>query len=535
MADELKRGAIGKEDFTFHNPATGTAVQTFNRLTSTGGTTPITAISAENIPLRDVPHVTGAFSPFETLADTQAAKQIEAALAVLRKEQVQMHNFEHKGGQAGSGVSAAVASKNTDVLNQIFADIGTSGRTNGVFFPGATYEFLESGGNMPVATGRSGIVLMGTGLGALLKQHSTSAPGNYILEFVDCSNIVLADLAFQKNGTVANANVRFRSTGAAYNNIIVDHIQTTSGGNGLTVEGPAAGMSGLWINRSTFQSTSAHGLLLINVQNAQIQANTVLATLGILASCSGGAAPLQDLNFTANILGGVTSQDLIVARTGTYTGNIHRGVTCIGNRISDGQISISGMNEVEASSNIIYSGQMIVNMTDMTTATGLKAIANRVIGSSGYAVGLAVQGSNTTLDGFLLGWNVFMNQTQQAMVVDFATSPASLGLIVANNVRNASRRDSDATDFSGIQAKGTGGVRETQVVHNTIRCNALTGVNSNRHLYGYEELGGSTANIVAWNYIKGYLTAATLLAGTSTSTWAGQNMQATPWDGGAAV
>ena len=204
MPSTWTRKYLGKEDITFHDPATGTAAQSFTRSASDplAADVNVTKVSALDIPLRDAVVVAGAATPFEGLADTQAAKNVETALADIRKNIPHYRNVEHYGMVQGDN-SNAVAEKNTAVWNKIIADIGATGLSDGIFFPGGAWYFKDTAGTEVLSgAGLSNIKVVGTGPGCSPPFVPSAHHQTHRLTVAALQQALLAEVAKQPSRVV---------------------------------------------------------------------------------------------------------------------------------------------------------------------------------------------------------------------------------------------------------------------------------------------------------------------------------------------
>lgn len=501
-----------------HDPASGSAAQTFNRTTSTGGTTPITKMSAAAVTVRDAAIVTGANTPFDEITDSIAAKTVEACLADIRKNTGELKNFDHYGGIAGAGISAANAAKNTEVLAQIVSDITADGQVNGIFFPGSQYEFMEFGGNMPRIASRPNIRFVGTGAGTIFQRNTNGTTNQDLMTFVDCPQAQIADIWFERAGTTGTGScLRFSGSATTdIGNIKVLSCYFGGGAGQIVMQNAAANgiISTYWITNCTFGTPSANSISVVEGAYGHILANDFLGGgAGISVTSAGGAnSRLLDSEIVGNIFR-TAGQTITVTRSGVYNASNHRGLTVRGNKITSGNMAITGVEEVEVLENKVYAGQITV-ICDMATATNPRIIGNTAKGATG--AGIQLIGVNSTINGFEVSGNHVQNATQQGILIAPATTPARCGVISNNRVIDCSRENSGVTDYSGIYLFGPdagGGVIDSIVEHNVIRCFSFT-AGGNGHDFGVDEQGGvSNRNMVGPNFIKGYISADVRVSG----------------------
>lgn len=517
---QATRGGHSQEDWRRHDPATGTAVQTFNRTSSTGGTVSRTAISANSLPLLDAPVVSGANTPFEELVDTQAAKTVEAALATIRKNIPHWKNFEHYGGIPGSGVSAAQAQKNTDVWNQITSDIAASGKKNGIFFPGAFYKFKDSGASAYILDGRDlpQITVCGSGPGTVLQADNTSTAAAPLIRWRDGTGMRLANLTLDRNGTGANV-VSLSSNAGPLGDIQILATTFIGGSAGLSLNSSGTVLSRkFWISQCYFTNAANENIALTNVSDLHFFDNTLDGGgTGLLVNSTGTDTILSDQFIGNNRFLG-SSQQLVLLRGGTYNSALHRGVVVFNNRVAVGSVAVNGVDHATIAENTCYAGAIVVTMDTMTQANRIRLIGNHSVGATGP--GIWVRGTAVTFDGLqILGGSV-TGATQQGILIACSTAPCKRALIQNVLIEDCSREDSGTTDYSGIMLDAPnagGGVTESIVANNIIRCTSATAVNANKHKYGVEEKSGgvSDLNFIGPNFIKGYVTADVLISGAN--------------------
>lgn len=516
------RGLVGKEDISFHDPlTTGGVVQTFNRTTSTGGTTPITKLSADHVPLRDVAVVAGARTPFYGLdAGVGTNHYVEDALADIRKNIPHYRNVEHYGMVPGDSTNA-VAEKNTAVWNKIIADIAASGNPDGIFFPGGQWYFKDTAGSEVLSGGdQANIKVVGTGPGSALLANAGATAAFPLLRWLDCAGVTLLDLQFARQAATADCVVLAAST-IQLANLRIASCTFSSGDRNLLIDGGGTTSDkDIWLQECTFTTAGAasYNLAITGCSYTHVNDNTFAGTgVGMHHFVTAGTEAMRDIRITGNIFQ-TAGMNCNVTRTSTYSATNHRGVTIADNRLAGGDIAIVGMNRVLLQLNKLYAGKVSISCATMTTAQGLQLIGNEIVGGTGP--GINITGSSTTIEGFEILGGSIANCTQQGIMVSTAGAPAKWGRIQGVAILNCSREDSGVTDYSGIKfnaADASGGVTESLVVDNVIRCTSVTAINSNKHLYGVEEAAGgvSDKNMIGPNFIQGYVTADVLVSGAA--------------------
>lgn len=512
-------GLRGKEDISWHDPASGTTPQTFTRPNSNPALADVavTKPSAADLPLLDAPVISGAATPFEMLADTQAAKNVETALALVRKNMDMKKNFESYGGVPGTGVSDAVAQKNTDVFNQIVADLAAETRYNGILFPGTAYRFKDTGGTAILTLDAMPITLIGAGSQALLQAQPSSTAGFPLLKVIDGTGFRLVDLKLDRNGAGADS-LRMEVSATPLQDVKLLNCNFTNGlRNVQIVGGGTTAEKDFWIAQCFFANSSTLNLSLVNISGTHILDNTFSGTgTGLQHLGSGVSNAMRDVLIQGNLFSGA-SQAIDVTRLDIYSATNHRGVRIILNTVLTGNIGVVGMNHVLAMANTLYAGRVSINF-DMATAQRLQLLFNQVQGAT--LPGIEVVGTNTTLEGFEIIGGSVRDCNQEGIKIDFAGAPAKWGRIENVLVHNCSREDTGATDYTAILLNApdaAGGVQETMVQNNVIRSTSVTAGNSNMHKYGVEEKAGgvSDKNFIGPNFIKGYTTADVLISGAN--------------------
>ncbi len=547
MAGTVGQDSLGVEDITRHDPAAGPTTQFLNRDSRlAGGTVPITKVSAASIPVLDAAVVSGANTPFDEIADTQAAKHVEACLADIRKNYAELKNFDHYGGIAGSGISAADAQKNTEVFNKILTDMVADGQVNGIFFPASTYEFMEFGGFMPKVDQYPNLRLVGTGFASCLKRNTSAVTNQNLLSIIDSPDVTVADLFIDRNGTAGtNGALAFTGFGVQpIGGVKVLNCYISGGQLGLVLGSAGFQMDNFWVSGCTFGATSSLNMEAFAASNGHILSNQLQGGgTGILIASAGGADLLRDIDVVGNVLTG-TGMDLSVIRGGVFAAASHRGVNVLGNRLTAGNIAITGIDSPDVSGNKLAAGKIAVTMdAAMVTAKNVRLAGNEVVGATGPGILLA--GSGTAIEGFEISGGKVESATQQGIAIQCAGALAKWGRIAEVLVLNCSREDAAATDYSGIlldcPGGGGAGVFESIIVNNIIRCTTVTSVNGNKHLYGVEEKAGgsSNKNMIGPNFAQGYVTADVLLSGAASLDYVARmtllDALFARFDGGAAV
>jgi len=390
MANKVRK--IGKEDIQFHDSGTGSAVQTYKRVSRLGGADiDMTAISAADLPLLDAPLVTAHPTPMRGLS----AKNVEVALADYRKYRGQLRNIEHWGMVAGTGVSAAVAAQNVTIWNLVVADAIAYG--GGILVPNGRFEGIEAGGtqwvfNVPHS---ANIPVIGMGPGSILAKHSTALASYPLFRSLDGYGHTLADFAFDAGVGSASSCAEFIVGAYPIGGFVIDRVGFTYGTDGLKFTASAAYLGNLlWANKCQFVSNL--GLRMTNFMAAHITQNNFLNAAGIICAGTGGAALFGESEILSNLILGTGG--ISVQRSGTYNGDIHKNWTVNGNKVSNGVVRVEGVTDATILSNMLYAGG--IQYVVPTTAQNLLIKDNHIaIGINGGA-GIEVFGTDAALIGF---------------------------------------------------------------------------------------------------------------------------------------
>lgn len=499
------RGLIGKEDFSFHDPATGTAAQTFNRTTSTGGTTPITKISAQDLPLLDAVVVTGAATPFESLADTQATKTVELALKDIRKNIPHYRNVEHYG-MVPNDPTSGVAQRNRLVWNEIISDISASSRGDGIFFPCGTW-YVDIAAAQPILSCNliSDVTVVGSGLGSIVSAIAGTSATD-VFYFTNGSNIRIADLAAVKDDN-SHASIFVGSTAVAISQIRVMNVETSNGAHGVRLDGGGYHCTAAWVE-NCFPNADTLGVYVSDFANVNINGNLTSKSAGSI-----GGFRVDDGSYANGYIGGITMRDnqftgttdqtIAFSRTTTYDANLHQGLNISGNKVGVGNINIVGMNVVDLSKNELYDGGFYYNTSGMSSVRNFRSLFNYSNSSTISAFEWDI--TNCTVDDFeIVGGRYYGAQLHGIYIHAVTTSVVDGGRIYGVQVRDCSQ---DTTNlYNGIYATLGAGCTGSywQVGPVFIRSTAAL-----KHKYGIETAGAGTwANCKRWGVMtKSYGTA----------------------------
>lgn len=502
-----KRGAIGKEDFFFHNPSAGTVEQTFTRTTSGGGTTPITKLSARAIPVLDAPVVGGETTPFEELADTQSAKNIETALVATRKNIQFLRNFETNGGRPGTGLSSADKTRNTQVFARLVTALGSSGIGDGIYFPKSRYEFKYVSGahilNVPIM---ANISLVGSGLGTVLAADPTDAASFSLIDLVDTSGIKLIDMSLDyTGGGLAAVNLLAITVGVS--DVIFENLNLTGGSQGFALLAGATFQGNRYLVRKCiFAGQAGFALGISGFGAGRVHSNTFTGNSNLGMSLAAGTGTyLGATEVIGNRLLGAESY-ISISRSGTYSGSLHAGFTISDNGISNGDILLSGINNAQCDGNFIDNGGFLLQV-DFTSPFGMRLSNNQITSGlfnatySGNKHGIYVLGAGSSMEGLEIAGGRIRSASHHGIKIQMETGTCRYGSIHDVLVNNPNRA---AGNFSGIFL-GDGAAKSCKYMN--IHHNQIITDTNTRPDYGIKEEGATSnsLNFVNNNIIRGYI------------------------------
>lgn len=548
MPIPFTRQPVGAEDIQFDTGG-GAVVGTFNRTKSDGTADTLTRLSAAQVPVLDAPEVAGGRTPFAAISPA-SFRTVEACTKETRINVRDMKNFEHKGGQAGAGVSAAVAEKNTEVFKACLDELAAESRMNGIFFPGIIYEFKENaalGGLfashiLPI-NNQDGITLVGTGRETTLRKNS-NANGAFNLLFVqDCNGTLIEDMTVDKVADLSGAAIAVRANAKVVSAVRIFNVRCIGGSFGVDIRGQASGnrVRKIWVERCDLDDQFAENLFMDNISEAYVLSNilTGASAFGMKFQSGGGASSfLTNVFVVGNILAQTAGTDSILfSRTGVFVSANHKQCFAIDNFIASKHLSFVGLDAWSAKGNRLQAGG-ILGSFDFAQAQQIELLENFIEeGLVGELEehGIRLVGTNCNLLGFEIAGGRINNVARNGIKVDFSGGLASRGRIHHVFVLNNSRNDANATDYSSILLTGNaaGGVSETQVDHNILRNTVVTTVQSNKQLHGIEVPAGTLSDriLTSHNFVKGYQGASAI---SNLGTNPGADEPAA-WDGGAAV
>lgn len=397
MSTAISKVLLGKEDCSRHDPATdGTSPTTFARPTSTGGTTPITKLSANDLALLDAVALSGLNTPYEVLPDTLSGKSIEAALAWLRKNGYSIKSFEGNGGIPGSGITQAQADNNRLLLDQIMGEISSTGQRGGIFFGCDNWLFDGVGAGSPILaySGKSNIAFIGTGPGSVVRAFNAGS-GTDLFNFTDCSGISFQHLNLDKVGTGSGANVRLASSAVAMSQLRFLNCFFNNGLFGIVMDGAGRHGNGYWVENSSFTGQASYCVDVTDMLAGQVNRNQTSIAAGgpsgfRFSSGASAGAFLGSLNVEQNILGGAGTQDIAVIRTAVYDASIHKDIRVSRNKLSKGDISVGDCNSIELSWNELFDGGLSGTFSNMPSVQNFRALYNYSNSATADALSLAL-------------------------------------------------------------------------------------------------------------------------------------------------
>ena len=496
--------------------AGGESVTNFTRATSTGGTESVASLSAAQIPVLDAPVVTSARAPFAVIT-TATDRDIEQCLQTARINMRDMKNFEHYGGLAGSGISDTQAERNVEVWRKILDDINSEGRNNGIFFPGARYEFKDNNGlgglyathTLPFET--SGAVNVGNiviaGTRATTLAAHTNADGNDLFHSVDVSNIVFLDVNIEQTTGATGSCYESNASTTAVTNLIFDNVGWTEGDKHINVEG-SSGTLGVWVTRCTHNAADTYSIRtletgIVNIMNNRFPgANTGIEVAAATTTSLAGSRIQNNIMTDTTV-----DNSIVVTRTGSYSATAHRDVDISGNSLSRGNINSIGMNEVNASRNRLLDGAIILNFTTMSGTVGLSNVTDNEVaaGSNTSEVyGINIRANGQDIERCRVSGGSVVGFDNAGVLIEGTSGIASLMRVQGVSILNCSQAgDGTGTGIEILSADASGGTQFSLFSGNIIR--STNG--SLRHEFGIREDTTSTLNAgnrFHGNLIKGY-------------------------------
>jgi len=536
-AESYKKIKGSPDDLFLDTPGHGSATPgNFTRALSDGSVAlnPVTGqnwnkFCADFVPHRDAPFITGGQQPFARI--TAADRDTEELVRDLKLNTREMLNFESAGGIPGIDISAVNAAKNTEVFDYLLWILSLPvTASNGIFFPGRRYEFMEWGGThlyvanetfktlhtLPIVE-MSGLTLCGAGQGVTTLAASVHANQSHNLIYVrDGSHFTICDLTAEKHTTQSNGScIRIDSVGAAMTTSIVRDVTTVRGiSYAIRLSGNTAASAPhnrIWVERCTVTDAVGFGIWIESCTTVSLDKNIFTGTSnnGITCNTTGTSQPLNGISITNNTMTGASaSAGIFVSRSGVYDGSIHKDFIIRDNRINVGSIEISGVNEWHVVGNTMFAGGFYATFQGMAGAHNLKVVDNIIEGGNSFGSGIRFLSAATTITGYEISGGRVHNVPKWGITLESDFGVLKYGnihdLLILNN-----SRENAATEYSSIRLHETsanGGHQETRL-HDLWLRNTTATAGGNKQLYGIEMTnnGGSTDRVVTQNvYIKGY-------------------------------
>ena len=506
---------IGKEDFDFHNPAVPGGAQSFNRTGSTGAPVPITKISAQDIPLRDVSRFGVGRTPLEQLPDDAANKNVELAIAEIARTKEDMLNFESNGGIPGTGISAGDAAINGTVFDSLVTEL-LNGRYRGIFFPNifefATARFIINRPNVTLTA------VPGGGM----KAHANFAAAGTLLQTVDCSSLRIIQMRFDHLASAVGGSkcLSIDALNGNINDIVLSRVATSEAATGVEINttGTNRDVSNVWVLDSTL-NCDANPLAINDFSRVNIGGTVFQSISGgsVLFLSSGGTHPLSGLRLYDNFVGagGASNLQVLIQRNGAFTPSLHKDIIVSRTQISNGLLQLNGVNEFTTNENQLFNGYILASL-DMANAANIAFIRDRVnAGALAASSCIYINGAGTTLAGFEVSGGFFYNADHHGVRVSMNNGVARYGRIHHNHVLDCSRENA-GTDYSGIMLED-GGAKGVQ--YTLVDWNQIISQSAPKHKWGVEEQGAATCNRnhIQWNQVRGWVTAAVVKNGANST------------------
>lgn len=520
----ITKELLGLEDISRHDPASGSARQTLVR---TG--TDVTKLAAQDVPLLDAVYVSGAQSPYEALADTQATKNVEIALRTLRLySPSQLYNLEHFGATRGA-VSAATAVKNTEVWNAIISEISTAGR-GGIFVPPGQWQFdpLVPGNTMLDMDTVPEIEVVGVPGQSLIQARDSTQVGA-LMKWKDTSGVTLRGLEFDKQGTAGGECVLFEGTGGGspfqMQYIVIQNCRTNKGVHGFALDGLGGHAQHYWISQCIIVDASSIGVRCNDISDGHLLNNLFSVSSAsflngiLLQTDTAAGGRIGGTEAIGNTFSGSSAQLFRVQRNSgcAYDATLHARIRIAGNNMAVGDIEVYDLTVVETSFNRVNSGAILYacnNVSGQTTAEDFRAHGNVVTGAATGNNCLAVTMSGVTLSDFEIVGGKYQSARQHGILFSATGAVMTAGRVLGARVLNCSTQTTNT--YSGITISpgdAAGGV--TKSIFGDCIIQGPTGAGTPKHKYGFESIaGGATANVKLHDMMKeGYGTNPSLLTG----------------------
>ena len=499
----------------FHDPASSTADQLFDRTGSTGGTVQRTALNASHLPLKDAAYnaADSAKTPYEILADTRAAKHIEAALRKLRTEGYEVYNFEARGGTPGFGIGDTDAVNNTKVWNRIIDEIDTAGspnpeRWNAILFPGDGYEFKEDGGTEILRSATVGANITVIGNRSALRAHAGANAAFPLFYFQDSSRIVLEGVEINRNGTTAGSSaVKVASTTSPVNYFRISNCVVSGGERGIHVVSPATkAVTNIWVNDLYVLSYALRGLEMESIQDATVSdvtfSGVAVGLNDIYVTAPTSTHYLSGLKITHNKLSG----RLFVAGSSAS----HSRVTVDSNTINSGDMTLTNIDLLTTFDNWLLAGGVAITFNTAETYRGLKLLKSFVNGGISGGPGIWIIASNSAIvESPEIDGGEIHTPPRDGITLE-ATGAARIKWGRFHDILVKGAGQTTTNTYDSVQVKS--GVQDS-IFHDII-CRSTDAAKKQR--YGINELAAANNvdNLYHDNWVKGWGTAYLNLLGT---------------------
>lgn len=480
----MTKQQIGAEDIDFDAGGAG-AVNTFSRIKPDGTSGTYTQLSAAHVPVLDAPVVASARTPFAAITPA-TDRDAEECMRRMRINTREMKNIEHYGAVAGSGIAAADAERNTQAWRKALDDINSEGRNNGIFGPGARYEFKRISGAsglyaaniLPFETSgavKVGNVVVAGAPGTVFATHSAEgvAPLFYA---TGVSNLFFLDLQLYGSSGSPASVIRLDPLAAGIMDNI--HIDRVTIGDGITLlsiayTSGANYVKNLFVTNNTFLNGTAEGIGTSDVSGAVIKDNVFSGTnIGIKMDSIGTAGFGQYRVEGNKLVNGTVTQSISMA-VSSFADAIHNSVTVNDNRLSNGIISTIDVNVVDIMNNTLFAGRVVVTVSSSVASARLVKInENKIQGqASGTLSALQIAcGSANMRRWFIQNNDIYFARGHAIHVLANGAGARLRGGDISHNMILDPGQATHNT-FDGIlidNNNATAGVSETMVLFNRV-------------------------------------------------------------------
>lgn len=534
MAETWTVSPVGQEDLTLDTAGGGTpGTQTIT--TSTGGTQSVTKLSAATFPVLDAAVVTSARTPFAAISPA-SDRDIEECLRRVRINAREAKNIEHYGAVAGTSIADADAERNTQAWRKCLDDISSDGRNNGIFFPGARYEFKDlSGGSglygttiLPFET--SGAVKMSNVmvLGAPATQivaHANSTVSKPLFYATGSSGLFFVDVAItHRTGATAQCVNLDPLTNGIMSTFRFDGVTFATGIEHVRTEYASGSnyVKDLWITNCIMNAAGSYSLVLEDVAGMKLTGNVFAgANLGINLTAEGTVAWGNYEIFNNSLVNGSIAQGITISTGGaTFTPTIHNTVILRDNKMSFGTISISDVNNLTIEGNTLFNGVIDVNYSsDPASVYDMRINRNTVTGSATTLLFSAIRVScaSTNMRRWWINENdIYLSGRHGIHISPTGNGRLRGGEIARNMILDPSQQTTNTYDGILLDSAGaTSGSSETMVTNNRV-----TSTNASFKMRrGVGETSGAVNdfNHFLSNMVKGWGTSAISALGTNST------------------